>query len=203
MNLIVQAGTVTGDVLQSWLRVSTENSLQTWLKQQGEQNIHALLEYVHRFAFVDWVDCLQDLERAEIAEFCLQGRVFWETGQIAWKRLAPFQHSLCLVLEDVSSPPLPTGFVAEQFPETVTYYEDSCLVLWGTYNKEEQIFLEQRVAGSRPLIYPKAITSIAKTYPILEIRTYFNEEGNPSLWRFLRPSARDLDDWPKIAEEEN
>lgn len=203
MNVTVQAGTISGDALQRWLGANVEPSLQRWLEQHGQGSAHALIEYVHRFAFVDWENFLQDLRKSEIAEFSLQGRLFWETGQLRWRRLDASRCSLCLILEDTSLPPLPEELrMVGPIPEAITHFEDSCLLLWGTYNKDDDGFLEQRVAGSRLLVYPQAITASAKAYPILEVRTYFSDEGEPVVWRFVRPGARDLKDWSLLVEED-
>lgn len=204
MNVNVKAGTVTGEDLQIWLSENGDNSLQSWLARRRGANIHALIEYVHRFAFVDWAGFLEDLREAQIAELCLRGRIFWETGQIAWRRLDSSRCSLCVILEESIPFLLPsTRFqAAKPFPEKIAGSEDSNLILWGTYNPKEEAFLERRVAGSRPLQYPEVISSAGRTYPILEVRTYFDEKGEPVLWRFLRPDARDLKDWPELKEEE-
>jgi hypothetical protein len=70
------------------------------------------------------------------------------------------------------------------------------LILWGIYSKDKGKFFDQRVAGSRAIDeYPDVILKSGKMYPVLEVRIYFNEDEEPLFWRFLKPGARDLEDW--------
>lgn len=200
MPLTVQAGRLATASLEVWLNSFT---FQQWVQSLAGNSAHALIEYVHRFAFVSWADLLQDLAEGEIGGFSLRGRIFWETGQVAWRRLEEDEFGLCLLLECDPCPCLPDDLLpAEEFLETLEPEADEALMLWGRYNAQRQVFLEQRVGGSRPIVYPAAIATVSKDYPVLEVRVYRNEDGEPSMWRFLEPTARSKADWPASLEEE-
>ncbi|GFP30733.1 hypothetical protein HKBW3S47_01130 [Candidatus Hakubella thermalkaliphila] len=199
MELKVKAGEILGSSLHNWLKCE---NLQKWLEGQGKDELYALLDYVHQFAFVDWKGLLEKLRKDEIQGFSLRGRIFWRKGQIEWRKLGKEKYGFSLMLEsDLSSIPLRDGVSnLREFTEEVKH-EDRTLILWGIYNKEKGAFFEQRVAGSRAIEYPDVIMREAKTYPVLEIRIYLNEDGEPLFWRFLRPGARDVKDWHKEEDE--
>lgn len=200
MTVTVQAGHLSATSLEAWL---TGQPFQAWVQSLAGTSAHALIEYVHRFAFVAWTELRQDFARGEIGKFSLRGRIFWDTGQVAWRRLDGDKWGLCLLLETDPCPCLPADIeLAEEFIETLEPEADQTLILWGTYNAGEQAFLERRVAGSRPIAYPTTITTACKTYPVLEVRLYCNEDGDPSMWRFVRPGARNKDEWPGSSDEE-
>ena len=196
MKLSVKAGKISGSSLQSWLK---SEGLRKWLEAQNKDEIYALLDYVHRFAFVDWSGFLDELNKDEIQGFSIRGRLFWDHGQIEWRRLGKEKYGLSMMLEgDISSIPAPDGLSdVEQFSDEVKN-EDRTLVLWGIYSRDKGKFFDQRVAGSRAIDeYPDIILKSGKMYPVLEIRIYLNEDEDPLFWRFLRPGARDLKDWQK------
>ncbi|MCD6101021.1 MAG: hypothetical protein J7K33_10625 [Candidatus Marinimicrobia bacterium] len=196
MRLSVKAGKLTGSSLQNWLK--SEN-LRKWLEAQNKDEVYALLDYVHRFAFVDWSGLLDELNKDEIQGFSIRGRIFWTRGQIEWRKMGKEKYGLLLMLEgDEVSISTPDDLsVVEQLSEEVKH-KDRTLILWGIYNKDKGKFFDQRVAGSRAIDeYPDAILKSGKMYPVLEIRMYFNENEEPLFWRFLKPGARDLEDWQK------
>jgi len=190
VNLTVIAGIVDGISLQSWLY-----SEPTKERLTQADNIHALIEYVHRYNFADFDRLFADLNSKQIAEYGLKGRIFWEKGQIEWRRLYEGEFSLLILIEDGIWDEFPEAFKpAQDFDEDIDSFKDRNLMLWGTYNDKEKAYYELRVAGSKPIEYPDAIIKLQKKYPVLKIREYFNKQKEPVLWRFLFPEAKDTEE---------
>lgn len=150
---------------------------------------------MHRFCFTDYNGLLEDLNKNEITQYGLRGRIFWDTGQIEWRKTDKGTVTFLALLENDSAPfPKKLQLTQEASPDVDGVPEDTTMVLWGTYNNTVSEYLEKRVSGSQPIPYPPSLKN-GKTYPVLWVRIYKNKEGVPVFWRFTKPDAMNAEDW--------
>jgi hypothetical protein len=83
-------GKVVADWLGAWL--------SDWQKEAG---LWLLLEQIHRFDFEGPdVSKIQPLITADsVSTYGLRGRLFWDTGQIEWRRLNPDRIRVVVIVE--------------------------------------------------------------------------------------------------------
>ncbi len=203
--LSIRAGTMSAGAFERWL---CSDEFKRW---SDKRKLYALLEYMHRFKFTDREGFYQDIGKKETADYSLRGRIFWEDGQIEWRRVDKGTFCILVLEEDGTRITLPKGFASvENTPPDVKTCENTTIVLWGAYNPKIEGFLERRVSGSEPIEYPDVFTDIIKRrfghsssnkrevyYPIIHVRIYKDAEGEPQFWRFVRPDARTPEDWER------
>ncbi|MBI4650848.1 hypothetical protein HY745_06105 [Candidatus Desantisbacteria bacterium] len=185
MNLKVKTGKIDKNSLQTWIN---EEVFLEWIKQY--KDTYALIEYVHRFNFSDIGGMIADLNRNEIEEYGLKGRIFWDKGQIEWRRVDYDKFSILILIEDGEISNLPDKITSS---EIEVKEKIRTLILWGSYKKngkEEKAYFEQRVSGSIAIDYPAIIKNSGKRYPKLKIKEYLNDQDEPILWRFVSPMGK-------------
>lgn len=190
MTLKVQAGKTTPADLQTWLCGDKLKDYLTVINNNTQ--VHALAEYVHRFEFVDHAGLFEDINKKEVDKYCIKGRIFWEHGQIEWRKLDGDLISLLILIEDGACNVLPDNFTsAETLDTNGLKPNDRNLILWGSYKDDPDSpgYYELRVEGSREIEYPSSIRGCKDCYPVLHIREYVNAEGDVEFWRFVRPDA--------------
>ncbi|MEW6418392.1 MAG: hypothetical protein AB1480_09765 [Nitrospirota bacterium] len=193
--LTIRAGAIKPDSFSEWL---ASDSFKKW--GNGTGNIYALLEYMHRFNLVDWNGVLEEIKKGEIADYSLRGRIFWENGQIEWRKMDKETYNILILEEGGATINLLGGYIpTKEVPPLIEVWEDTTIVLWGTYNPHIGGFLEKRVSGSQPVPYPSAFKT-GKKYPVMWIRIYKDSEGEPQLWRFVKPDAMNPEDWKEEKE---
>ena len=206
----VFTGTMSGKALGEWLG---GDKMEKWLNDKP--NIYALVEYVHRYVFGDKEMLINDLSGSEAAEYSLKGRIFWKEGQMEWRSSGGGQFSVVFQTEDdlpggqeedkdsVQSGidrsqclPLPKNLQFDaEMSKAIVGSRERMMILWGT-RSDAGPYLEQRVAGSRPIDYPGAITESGKNYPVLVVKEYLGEEGDTLIWRLVEPGTRNQEDLP-------
>jgi hypothetical protein len=178
------------EVVTDWLRSMLTGPLKesrTWL----------VLEQMHRLDFVGPgpADVAGAVTNDALGRFGLRGRLFWDTGQVEWRRMDTGSLRVVGLTEDAAvahpagvEPSADSQKVAREDP-------DSRLVLWGTSDSKGR-FLEQRVGGSAELAYPQALKNAAVsqgagTRPVLLVRRYFDPQtGVDFAWRFCGADVR-------------
>lgn len=183
---------------------TSPSSLDKWLKSEDltkklaelSLSFYSLIEYVHRFSLTDLKGFLEDLQKNEIAKYCLRGRLFWDSGQIQWRRVSDNEVALLIITDDTKWQHLPDDFkdLKDTLDEEITKHEDRNIILWGTFNKEENAYLERRVSGSSLIAYPDEVVKIGKKYPVLLIRQYINSSGKVALWRFRGITSKNTEE---------
>lgn len=181
-----------GAIVTNWLGTSLSN----W---QDHVGLWLLLEQMHRFDLEGPdVSKIQPLITADALDtYGLRGRLFWETGQIEWRRLSSDRLRVVVMAE--GSMPLATPDSIQPIADILTLEpHDSRLILWGTSrsSKDGGKFRELRVAGSNPIDYPDVLQQSAAgmrgtLYPVLPFRTYADDEGIERFRRFLPPTVCD------------
>lgn len=184
MTLKIIAGKLIPAMLNSWLISDDFNACLSDINKTS--SIHCLIEYVHRYVFNDINGFIEDIQRGEITKYCLRGRIFWEYGQIQWRRLSESEMALLIITDDAEWNILPKGITntRDNIDSEITAYRDRNIILWGTYSPAKKAYLELRVSGSKPIDYPQQIIKHGKDYPILNVREYLDKRGRVSLWRF-------------------
>lgn len=178
----------SGAVVADWLR--------TWLSNRRNQaSLWLLLEQMHRFDFegTDVARITPLITEDSLGVYGLRGRLFWETGQIEWRRLSP--DNLRVVVMTEGSMPIVAPEGVKPITETcMVETRGSRLILWGTWDtsRDGGAFREMRVAGSADIDYPAALGRSAAgikgpgtIYPVLPSRTYVDKEGKEQFRRFL------------------
>jgi len=183
------AGKLDGGSLQNWFH---SDAFQEWLK--GLVNPHVLIEYVHEFVFSGLPSLVKDIKNNNIAQYSLRGRLFWAEGQIEWRRLGPDTYSLVMISDNQLQVSLPAG-LKEALPlkDAIASTRDRSMILWGTRD-QDGVFLELRVAGSKPIDYPEAITKGSGGYPVIMAKEYLDEADKAVLWRFVAPGSKNAHD---------
>ena len=171
------------------------NWLGTWLSNwQNEPLLWLLLEQMHRFDFEGTdVTSIRSLITADaLGTYGLRGRLFWETGQIEWRRLS--LDNLRVVVMSEGSMPIAAPEGVKPITEIFMMEpRDSRLIMWGR-SRDGGAFREMRVAGSADIDYPDALQQFTAgmegtIYPVLPFRTYVDEEGKEQFRRFLPPTV--------------
>jgi len=174
-----------GTMVANWLGTRLSN----W---QNKALLWLLLEQMHRFDFEGTdVTSIRSLITADsLSTYGLRGRLFWETGQIEWRRLSP--DNLRVLVMSEGSMPIAAPEAVKPITETLMMEpRDSRLILWGT-SRDGGAFREMRVAGSADIDYPDALSAAGMKgtiYPVLPFRTYVDEEGKEQFRRFLPPTV--------------
>lgn len=182
----------SGGLLADWL----DGLLSGWL---GKRELWLLLEQMHRFDFLGpEVAAIRPLlSGTALGTYGLRGRLFWETGQVEWRRLNSETHRVVVIAE--GTPVVPPANVEPTTAARALEVRDDRLVMWGTSRQESNGrfgFYEQRVAGAAPLRYPALLEEAAAItqstgYPVLPVRTYVNAEGEEEFRRFQPPTVCD------------
>lgn len=196
----VSAGKASPANLQKWLLSKDLKNILSDIN--AKTKIHSLIEYVHRFAFVDFAKFLDDIDKKEVEKYSLKGRIFWAHGQIEWRRISENIISLLIITDDGAWNSPPDDFKPTNTRLDADDKQERNLILWGTYNSDEKAYLELRVAGSQPIQYPDEIISSGRDFPVLRIREYLNEDGETVLWRFMTPASISMNQSSKTCRKE-
>ena len=178
------------DTVAGWLRA--------WLDQQPKAaGVWLLLEQMHRFDFAgpDAAALGKLVTPDAIGTYGLRGRLFWDIGQIEWRRMDDHRLRVVAMTEDASVPAVPKG--VEPLSEGLSLEPvASRLIMWGwSQGKGDNgRFRELRVAGSGCLDYPEALQQSARSaakpvYPALPIRSYVDDGAREMFRRFMPPAV--------------
>lgn len=176
--------------LNSWSGYIRGTELEDWLKNISlvkkfiaDNNYCGLIEYVHRFKLACGNELNNEIEiyTGDINSYCLRGRIFWDHGQIFFRKTEPEKFQFLIVSEDNNI----NIFNILNLQPSVEEFEiiDKNFILWGTYDPYISGYREERVSGFSRIDYPSVIGN--NEYPILVIREYIDEIGNVIVWRFL------------------
>jgi len=184
------SGYVKGDALLDWLK---DGNVQDFI-----QNACGLIEYVHRFKLACKDELKAELDKDEIKDYCLlRARIFWDNGQIFFRRIEPDNFQFLLISEGNNVPSL--NGLDLQSQDREFEFRDRGFILWGTYDGKINGYREERVSGYSVIDYPSEIGN--KEYPLLRIREYIDETGDVVVWRFLGLTSADKDDIEKAFKE--
>lgn len=173
------------------------NHIQRFLTNwQEKTHLWLILEQMHMFDFEGPdVNKIRPLITADsIGTYGLRGRVFWNTGQIEWRRLSPDTVRMVMMSENTPLVAAPNDIQVKNKTRAM-FIRDGRLILWGE-SRDGGDFFEQRVAGSEPIGYPAQLRAEAggkkgSNYIILPFRTYIDHDGIEQYRRFLPPTVTD------------
>jgi hypothetical protein len=140
-----------------------------------------LIEYMHRFKLACNEKLIEELKINQIKDYCLIGRIFWENGQIFFRKTEHDRFQFLIVSED-SNVTLSNGLGLENSTEEFEF-RDRNFILWGTHDDSISGYRDERVSGFSKIDYPLEVGT--RGYPILKIREYLDEKGDVVVWRFL------------------
>lgn len=174
-----------GEKVAAWLVSLTDHFPQA---------LWVLLEQMHRFDFQgpEKATVSGMLTREAIAEYGLRGRLFWESGQIQWRRLDDGVFRVVGITENPESIQTVEGIGEIPSESLDVIREVQKLILWGE-SRDRGPFKERRVAGSQDILYPEAfkkdvLTKTGTLFPTMAVCVYKDRYHRTILWRFMHPA---------------
>ena len=155
------------------------------------ESLWVLLEQMHRFDFEgpEKKSVIGLLTEETVALYGLRGRLFWDTGQIEWRRLDNAAFRIVAISEDSEIPPMED--IKGEIEPLDLVREEQKLILWGESRKGDP-FKERRVAGSQDIPYPESLKKGVQhkqgtLFPTITVCVYRDLYHKSILWRLKNP----------------
>jgi len=178
---------------------ASPDTVALWLKaltrELQQKDVWLLLELSYDWMFVgpSSVDVANAIDEESVGKYGLRGRLFWDDGQVEWRRWEDGQVRVVALTEDrVLAAPEGLADKGNGARPLSVSHKGTQLILWGKA-EGDGLFREGRVSGPEPIDYPlelSARTSKNTARPVLKGRRYFDNDEIEIGWRFCGADVR-------------